>query len=263
LLASPLFLNLAVPALPFFDAYQSLPLADQFLHSLHFVLCALAVVVACAPLRMEKGSPEHKAAGMVYLPLSLIALLLGSVMAWREHSLVLFCFDSFCAYLLLSGWRAVHEKDAPDLLDWVLPSSLFVLAVAVTMHALFYDEGRRSLYLLVFALNAFYLCRRDFRHLKHRAGWHRNRVFLAALEFSPGHESWMSRHIAGMAGSAIANLSVVVLTLLPLRLHWLWPVTLILGALWIAYRQKAKKRRLRPTRVFAPVFQTASSPKSR
>jgi hypothetical protein len=234
-----------------FDAYGHLPLVDQFLHSLHFILCALSVLVALVPLRTEKGSLEHKAAGFVYMPLAFIALILGSVMAWREQSLVFFCFDSFCAYLLLSGWRAVHEKDAPDLLDRIIPLSLFVLAVGVVLHAMVHDEGRRSFYLVFFALNAFYLSWRDFKHLQRRISWHKNRVFLAGIEFGPTtHEGWMSRHVAGMVGSAIANLSVVVLTLLPISLHWLWPVMLIMTALVIAHRQNAKRRRLRPARLF-------------
>jgi hypothetical protein len=252
-------------SLSFFGSYENLSGADQFLHSLHFILCALAVVVALVPLRTEKGSLEHKAAGFVYLPLSFLALFLGSIMAWREHSAVLFCFDSFCAYLLLSGWRAVHEKDAPDLLDWIMPISLTLLGLGSIVYVLIHDDSRRSLYLLFFAMNAFYLSSRDYQHLRRRMSWHRNRIFLAGLEFgSSAPESWINRHVAGMAGSAIANLSVVVLTLLPLRLHWLWPVSLIVIALVIARQQKTKRQKqMRPQRALRPAFGITPSVKSR
>ena len=57
--------------------------------ALHFMICCFAVLIACVPLMTIKGSTEHKFAGLVYLPVSLCALLLASFMAWREASAVL------------------------------------------------------------------------------------------------------------------------------------------------------------------------------
>ena len=114
--------------LALFSAYAGLPFSEQLLHGLHFMLCSFAVLTACVPLLTQKGSFEHKFGGMIYLPLSLAALTLACFMAWREASFVLFCFDAFCAYLLLSGWRAVHESDRPKLIDWAIPAGLFLLS---------------------------------------------------------------------------------------------------------------------------------------
>ena len=154
-----------------FEQYDALPYFDQMLHWVHYLLCGFAVLIACVPLLTTKGSDEHKFGGMVYLPVSCFAFLLASIMAWRESSLVLLCFNVFCAYLLLSGWRAVHEKEKPVLIDWLIPAGLFLLAAGVAFHALIYDEGKRSFYLMFFAFNAFYLSWRDFRHLRRRAYW--------------------------------------------------------------------------------------------
>ena len=43
----------------------------------------------------------------------------------------------------------------------------------------------------------------------------------------------------------MANLSVVVLTLLPIELHWLWPAMLIALAIGIALEQRRKQMRIR------------------
>jgi hypothetical protein len=88
---------------PVLNAYDTLPFFDQAMHGLHFMLCAFAVLVGCMPLLTAKGSLEHKFFGLIYLPLSALALALACVMAWREASMVFFCFICFCAYLLLSG----------------------------------------------------------------------------------------------------------------------------------------------------------------
>jgi uncharacterized membrane protein YfcA len=174
-------------------------------------------------------------------------------MAWQESSFVLFCFNVFCAYLLLSGWRAVHEKNEPGPIDWIIPGTLFGLAIGVTGHALFFDEGLRSFYLLFFALNGFYLAWRDWKHLRRRLYQQRNKVFFAGISFGPpGATEWMSRHVAGMAGSLMANLSVVVLTLLPLELHWLWPASLIAIGACVAWKERQKKQRLKA--VLAPIL---------
>jgi hypothetical protein len=231
--------------MPSFSAFQGLPFADQMLHGLHFMLCAFSVLVACIPLLTPKGSPEHKFGGMIYMPIALAALLLASYVAWREASLVLFCFNSFCAYLLLGGWRAVHEKEKPELIDWAIPTSLLALSVGVTLHALIYDEGMRSFYLLFFALNGFYLAARDWRHLRRRAYIQKHKIFLVDASFGTAPTGWINRHIAGMAGSVMANLSVVVLTILPISLHWLWPASLIGLACIISWRERQKKARLR------------------
>ncbi len=215
--------------MPTFSAYDTLPFFDQLLHGAHFMLCSFALLIACIPLLTEKGTPEHKFGGLIYVPVSMMALLLASWMAWRESSLVLFTFNCFCAYLLMSGWRAVHED-----------------ALAVTLDAVLDDQGMRSFYLLFFAMNAFYLSWRDWQHLKSRINLQRYKLFLGSLstkEMQPA--SWMGRHIAGMVGSVIANLSVIVLTLLPLSLHWLWPVALLLIGAAIAYRERQKKLRVR------------------
>ncbi len=185
------------------------------------MLCSFALLVACIPLLTEKGSVEHKFSGLIYVPISMVALLLASWMAWRESSLVLFTFNCFCAYLLMSGWRAVHEDKSPSIIDWIIPGSLSAVALGVTLQALINDQGLRSFYLLFFAMNAFYL------------SW----------QAQPA--AWMGRHIAGMVGSVIANLSVIVLTLLPLSLHWLWPVMLIVIGAMIAYKEHQKKLRVR------------------
>ncbi len=208
----------------------------------------------------EKGSLEHKCAGLIYLPLSLLALLLASAIAWQEQSIVLFCFNSFCVYLLMSGWRAVHEGASPDRLDWAIPLSLMILVGAILLKVLFLPYGPGNLYLAFFALNGGYLVFRDFRHLQQRALKARYNIldiFLHGQRLDT--EGWMGRHIAGMVGSATANLSVIVLTLLPVSLHWLWPVTLLAAALFVARQQKEKRRRLALARKFGIDFQGLKS----
>jgi hypothetical protein len=237
--------------LALFSAYAGLPFSEQVLHGLHFMLCSFAVLIGCTSLAIAKGTGEYKFGGLLYLPVSLAALMLASFMAWREASFVLFCFDAFCAYLLLSGWRAVHERDKPKPIDWTIPAGLFLLSGAVALHAFFYDEGTRGLYLWGFALNGFYLSWRDAKHLNRRAYWNRNKAFLTDASFGEA-PAWLGRHIAGMAGSMMANLSVVVLTLLPLELHWLWPTALMLAGAYIAWRERQKKMRVR--RVLAPIL---------
>ena len=142
------------------------------------MMCCFAVLIACVPLLTDKGSIEHKFAGFIYLPLSFVALALAGVMAIRESSLLLFCFDAFCAYLLLSGWRAVHEKESPRLIDWLIPISLVALALLACFYALVQNDGRSSLYLFFFAFNAAYLGWRDLNHLRRRARWMKNKKFL-------------------------------------------------------------------------------------
>ncbi len=245
--------------MPIFSAYESLPFFDQMLHGLHFMLCSFAVLIAFVPLMTAKGSTEHKFAGLIYLPLSLAALLLASYMAWREASMVLFCFNCFCAYLLMSGWRAVHEAENPDVIDWLIPGSLFTMAVGVTIHALINDQGMRTFYLLVFAINSFYLSWRDWKHLRSRAYWNKRKVFFAGATFGAQQPaSWIGRHVAGMVGSMTANLSVVVLTLLPIEWHWLWPASLILIATWVARKEHQKKLRMR--KALAPIMQPKFRP---
>jgi hypothetical protein len=243
----------------FLSTYGELPFTDQLLHGVHFMLCAFAVLIACIPLMTEKGSTEHKFGGALYVPVSCAAFALASYMAWSEGSLVLLCFNGFCAYLLLSGIRAMHEKEKPALIDWVIPGGLFILAAGATLHALIYDEGKRSFYLLFFALNAFYLAGRDFRHLRRRSYWFKRKIFLLA-EDMPGSAhaaDWLNRHITGMVGSVIANLSVVVLTLLPIEWHWIWPTVLILTAAGIGLRERHKKLQLR--RAIPPLFRPQPS----
>ncbi len=238
----------------FLSTYNALSFTDQLLHGIHFMLCSFAVLVACVPLFTAKGSDEHKIGGRLYIPVSCAAFTLASFMAYRESSLVLFCFNCFCAYLLLSGWRATHEKENPTLIDWLIPGGLFILAVGVSLHALIEDEGKRSFYLLFFALNAFYLSLRDFQHLRRRRTWFQRKIFLVTGD-APGaiHAAdWLNRHITGMIGSVMANLSVVVLTLLPIRLHWIWPVGLIIAAAAIGWRERQKK--LRARRTVPPIF---------
>ncbi len=218
------------------------------------MLCSFALIVACIPLLTEKGSPEHKFGGLIYVPLSMTALVLASWMAWRESSLVLFTFNCFCAYLLMSGWRAVHEDKNPGAIDWIIPGSLFTVALGVTLDAILHDQGLRSFYLMFFAINAFYLSWRDWKHLQSRVQFNRYKLFLANMTTKQAQPaSWMGRHIAGMVGSVIANLSVIVLTLLPLSLHWLWPVSLLLIGGYIAHRERQKKLRMR--RALATVLQ--------
>jgi hypothetical protein len=238
--------------IPLFSAYNALPFSEQLLHGLHFMLCSFAVLVACVPLMTQKGSAEHKFAGLIYLPLSFAALTLASFMAWRESSFTLFCFNAFCAWLLLSGWRAMHEDNKPGLIDWALPAGLLTLSATVMLHAMIYDEGMRSLYLFGFAFNGFYLSWRDGRHLAQRVYWNRYKTFLPDTNFAASSVTWLNRHVAGMIGSMMANLSVVVLTLLPLELHWLWPAGLLLAGAVIALKEQQKKMRVR--RVLAPVL---------
>ena len=225
-------------------AYNELPFFEQTLHGVHFMICAFAMLIACVPLFTEKGSIEHKFSGLIYLPVSFAALFLASYMAWREASVVLFCFNSFCAYLLLSGWRAVHEKATPRLIDWIIPGGLMLLAAGAMSYALVQDNGRNSLYLFFFAFNAFYLSWRDFQNLRRRAQWQKHKVFFGAFGM-PQAADWLNRHVAGMVGSLMANMSVVVLTLLPLSLHWIWPAALIVLAGGIALQQHRKKRQVR------------------
>ncbi|MFY9287350.1 MAG: hypothetical protein WAO98_02485 [Alphaproteobacteria bacterium] len=248
--------------MPVFSNFEALPFFDQLLHGAHFMLCSFAVLIACIPMLTEKGSPEHKFGGFVYLPLSIVALTLASYMAWRELSLVLFCFNCFCLYLLMSGWRAVHENETPSRIDWLIPSSLFCLSMAVAFYAVFHDSGMRTFYLLFFAMNAFYLSWRDYKHLKRRTVSSKNHIFLGDINLIGSHaSSWIGRHIAGMVGSVIANLSVVVLTLLPLWLHWLWPTTLLMAGLYIAHKEREKKLRVRQAMatILQPKFRTNPS----
>ncbi len=64
--------------------------------------------------------------------------------------------------------------------------------------------------------------------------------------------TWMGRHVAGTVGSLMANASVVVLTLLPLELHWLWPTGLMVAGAWIAWKERQKKLRIQ--RALAPIL---------
>jgi hypothetical protein len=239
-----------------FAIYDELPFLDQFLHGIHFMLCAFAVLIACVPLLTEKGSVEHKFGGTLYMPVSIAAFTLASYMAWRESSLLLLCFNVFCAYLLLSGWRAMHEKEKPVLIDWLIPGGLFLLACGVALHAVIDDEGRRSLYLLFFAFNSFCLVVRDYRYLRRRMSRQRYKAFPPDGAGIGAASEWLNRHIAGMVGSVIANLSVVVLMLLPLDLHWIWPAALIVAAAAIAWQQHRKKARIQANiaAIFTPDF---------
>lgn len=225
--------------MPAFSAYAAVPSVEQMLHGLHVILCAFAVLAAAGALATEKGSIEHKFFGFIYLPLSAMALMLACFMAWREASMVLFCFDGLCAYLLISGWRAVHAHGRPGIVDWSIPAGLFALACGMAAHA-FIGRGEHGFYLLFFASGAFYLSWRDASHLRRHAQAYRYRVFFPAMK-----PDWIGRHIAGMTGSAIANLSVVALTLLPPALHWLWPMTLFSVCGFIAWRERQKKQRSR------------------
>src|ERR1700733_5677693 len=118
------------------SAYANLPWLDPLLHMTHFLLCGFAVLIAFIPLLTQKGSAGHKLGGMIYIPIALAALVLSTFIAWREQSVILFCFNSFCSYLLLSGWRAVHENETPELIDWAIPGVLFTLSTAVAWFAL-------------------------------------------------------------------------------------------------------------------------------
>jgi hypothetical protein len=106
---------------------------------------------------------------------------------------------------------------------------------------------------MFFAMNALYLSWRDWQQLKSRINFNKYKLFLGSMAIKDAQPaSWMGRHIAGMVGSVIANLSVIVLTLLPLSLHWLWPVTLILIGARIAYKERQKKLRIR--QALAPIL---------
>lgn len=232
--------------MPTFSAYDSLPALDQILHSLHVMLCCFALLAASVPALTEKGSPEHKFGGLLYVMISGMALAFGCAMAWRESNLVLFSFDCFCAYLLFSGWRAAHSNHEPRKIDWAIPLGMLTVSAIATASAVAKDMGLQSFYLLFFALNASYLALRDLRQLKARSRFMKYRLFMPDLATQDTDSTaWLGRHIAGMVGSAIANLSVVVLTFLPLSLHWLWPASLILIGSYIAWKERQKKLRVR------------------
>ncbi len=247
------------------SAYADLPWLDQLLHMTHFLLCGLAVLIACIPLLAEKGSAGHKLGGMIYIPIAMAALILSTFIAWREQNSILFCFNCFCSYLLLSGWRAVHEGKTPGTIDWIIPGILFMLGAIVAWYAMANDLGLRSFYLLVFSANAFFLSWRDWRHLRRRATLSKHKIFFSSSYYGATAplSSWISRHVSGMVGSVLANLSVIVLTLLPLELHWLWPVSLILMAAWVRWKQLEKRRRVSDAlpEILKPNF--AKSPHSR
>jgi hypothetical protein len=134
------------------------------------------------------------------------------------------------------------------VIDFAIPGSLFVLACGITLHALWCDFGVRSFYLLFFAINAFYLSWRDAQQLRDRISWRRRSLFFADTYFRTLRpDGWLGRHIAGMVGSMMANLSVLVLTLLPLSLHWLWPAILFIAGAVIAHKERTKKMRTRVT----------------
>ncbi len=246
------------------SAYEGLPFTDQMLHHVHFMLCCFAVLIASLPLLTLKGSTEHKFGGALYLPVSFAAFFIACVCAWREQSLVLLCFNVFCAYLMLSGWRAPRLKDAPALIDWIIPGVLFVLSAYIALYASTHDDGMQSFYLLFFACNGFILSVRDFKQLGHRAYWSKHKQFLVDIRFGKGSD-WLNRHIAGMAGSVMANMSVVALTLLPLTLHWIWPVTLVGLALYVAMIEKRRQRRVHAAipAVLRPKFGVAAARRSK
>ena len=98
----------------------------------------------------------------------------------------MFCFNCFCAYLLMSGWRAVHEAEKPDIIDWMIPASLFCVAFSVSFYALFHDGGMRTFYMMFFALNAFYLSWRDWQHLKRRAYWNKHQLLSSPARLVSG-----------------------------------------------------------------------------
>ena len=249
--------------MPILNAYDGLSFFDQMLHGWHFMLCTFAVLIGCVPLLTEKGTLEHRFAGLIYLPVSMVALLFASYIAWHEASLVLMCFNFFCAYLLMSGWRAVHEEDVPRFIDWLAPIGLLSLSLFVALHALFYDEGMKSFYLFFFAFNGTFLASRDLKNLRTRVYWGKRKLFFADGLFGrPKASEWMGRHIAGMVGSMIANLSVVVLSMLPLALHWLWPLSLTSIGAFIAWKEHKKKQRVRETMasLFKPQFQKKPGP---
>jgi hypothetical protein len=249
--------------MPEFSAYSALPPFDQLLHNFHVLLCALAVLIAIIPLMTAKGSAEHKFGGLIYVPVSFAALALGCVLAGIEGSVVLLCFEGFCAYLLLSGWRAVHEQSQLQPIDWMIPGGLILLAGGITLYGLFGPamDLRRSFCLSFFAFNSYFLAWRDWGRLRRHSLSRHNQFLTGQFSQQAEQDGWLGRHIAGMAGSMLANLSVVVLTLLPLDLHWLWPASLMLLSLLVAIYDRHKKRHVR--RAMAQILQPKFQPKPR
>lgn len=223
-----------------FSVYDTLSPLGQALHSAHVLFSALAVALALIPLLTEKGSLPHRWGGRVFLGLSIFACLIGFALGLQEHSLLMLAFQTFFAYLLLGGWRAVRRDiDRLMQLDILLIVTLAALACVMFGAALITDDPLRRFYMAFFAICAAVMGWRDALRLQKYLAWRRLRHFLGSFEAPPDH--WLSRHAGMVIGSVIVNVTVVVLSFLPHDWHWLWPV-LLLVASWLMIERQSRQR---------------------
>lgn len=204
----------------------------------------LAVLAALIPLRMEKGSILHKIGGRIYLWVAVIACLAGIFLAAVETRLLLFSFQCFLLYLLVAGWRALQPDDVNFIwLDLGLVAGLVALACLMFGVALVQPDPKQTFYLGFFALAAGMLAWQDLGRWHQQRAWQRVASFFGAVHRPmPPNVNWLGRHVSLITGSVIMNLSVVVLTLLPLSLHWIWPVLLMIAAILVAHRHESRRR---------------------
>lgn len=215
-------------------ADSTMPVLDWSLQLTHLTGVMVALLIGLLPLATTKGSKTHREAGQIYLVCSLLVFALGIVIAWRQATLLLFCFHGFFAYMLLSGWRALYRPARPTWVDWGILGILLAVTLAVATFALRQPDPRAALCFALFALGSLGMVGHEARDL-----WTPSRL----------KSGWLNRHVAGMVGSLVAHFAVIAGSFLPTHWQWALPVTLALLATAIAlrhrWRREARTRRLR------------------
>jgi hypothetical protein len=208
--------------------YAGLPAFDQFLHQLHFALAALASAIALLPITTAKGGTMHRLGGFLYLPVAGLVMFLGLFMAMREANILLFSFSGFIAYLVLTGFLATHNKGKAQNSDWLCPTLLLFVVAGIILHLPHVQMDWRGIALSLFAIHLFGMAIKEA-------------FTLFYLDIRLWRQQWMTRHVTGMAGSWIACLSIVALTLIPYQYHWVWSATLLAMAAMAAVAQPRKR----------------------
>lgn len=214
-------------------ADSTLPVFDWSLQLTHLTGVIVALLIGLLPLITAKGSKTHREAGQIYLVCSLLVFSLGMLIAYRQAALLLCCFYGFFAYMLLSGWRALHRPMRPNWIDWGILGILLAVALAVAFFAMHQANPRAAGCFGLFALGSFAMVGHEGRDLllpPHRAS------------------GWLNRHVAGMIGSLVAHFSVVVGSFLATDWQWILPALLaFIGALLALrrrWRQTMRERRM-------------------
>jgi uncharacterized membrane protein YeaQ/YmgE (transglycosylase-associated protein family) len=212
---------------------STLPVLDWSLQLTHLTGVMVALLIGLLPLITAKGSKTHREAGQIYLVCSLLVFGLGMLIAYRQAALLLFCFHGFFAYMLLSGWRALHRPARPDWIDWGILGILLVVALAVAVFAAHQANARAAGCFGLFALGCLGMVGHEAHDL------------LLPPQRASG---WLNRHVAGMIGSLVAHFSVVVGNFLTTDWQWVLPALLaFVGALLALrrrWRQSMRERRL-------------------